>query len=101
MRSRLALVALLALAGCGGGGAPQPEPDQPPTPAQAQARAQCEVRAYDDPAVKDLIIRRNSGNDSKSVELLPDQRDAVKDATQRCLAQKGLAPRGGVERVKR
>ena len=61
--------------------------------------AQCEAAAYDDPTVKEIILQRNSGNQDAFVQLLPNQRDAVKRATQRCLRQKGLAPPGGVEPV--
>ena len=96
----LALAFVLALAACGDD-TPAPVPDVPPpgSPA-AQARAECQQQAYDDPTVKEIMRRRSSSNDVLWRYGLADENDAVADATQRCLAQRGLAPRGGVERVK-
>ena len=69
--------------------------------AYQEAKAQCQAAAYDDPQIKLILEKRTSGNDHSFVAYLPEQQDLVKAFVQKCLAQKGLAPRGGVEAIKR
>jgi hypothetical protein len=97
-RALLATLWLLVLAGCGGDAPPADTP--PPTPEQLAAQKQCQAQAYDDPAVKLLLQRRISGNEHDFVALLPEEKATVADLTRSCMARKGLAPRGGVERVR-
>jgi hypothetical protein len=84
------LTGLAALAACAS--------NAPKAPDQV-AEAQCESAAYDTPEVKRLIQLRVSTALNNN-DLLPDQRDAVRTATRKCMQQKGLAPPGGVERVR-
>lgn len=88
MRSVIALGALLLLAGCSG-------------PDMSTPQGQCEAASNDDPTVKDIMIRRNSGNSVLFVQLRQDLADARSRAILRCLRLRGLAPQGGVEPVKR
>ncbi len=88
IRAVASVVLVLLLAACGSA-AP------PPT----RAEAECRAAAYDDPAVKELENRRN-GNDTTRFGLQHDQQLALEDATRHCMQQKGLAPPGGVERVR-
>jgi hypothetical protein len=90
-------LAAFALASCGPSA---PTVNTPPlTPEQQQAQAQCESAAYDTPEVKKIMQLRMS-NDLNYNDFLPDQREAVRVAVRKCMQQKGLAPPGGVERVR-
>ncbi len=64
----------------------------------ATPQAECEAAAFDDPVVKQFIIRRTAMVEDTEY-LLRDQKLAERDATVRCMRQKGLAPPGGVERM--
>jgi hypothetical protein len=74
------------------------EPSLPP--AASEAEAQCRAHADDDPAVKAIIVR-NAGNlhlqAADQNELEVERRRAIT----RCLQARGLAPRGGVERLQK
>ena len=83
MRALTALLVLLA--GCAGR-APQ-DPQQ----------AACAAQAEDAPAVKELV-RKGLGNPNFAWSNERQLNDARSDATLACLRQRGLAPRGGVER---
>ncbi len=82
----LPFLAALAATACGG-------------PASSTPQAQCAEKAYDDPSVKDLQIRSVS-NTNTQAELQPYLKEAIADATKRCLQARGLAAPGGVEREK-
>ena len=89
MRAPL-LAALLSLAGCGPGGM-----DRAPV---ADFPAQCEAQVYDDPKVKEILMKY-----AGSVTYARQHDDALKyakiDAAHRCLQRKGVLPAGGgVER---
>ncbi len=81
----LPILCMLVLAGCADDTLPQ---------------GQCERQAYNDPTVKDLIAKGTSGGGELQADVLPLRRDAIKDATNRCLAAKGVIRPGGVERMK-
>ena len=86
----LGLLLLLVLPGCSGiGDAPADTP-----------LGQCQQQALNDPAVKEAIERANSTLQEVRVPGVRDQKFAIKQAVQRCMAAKGLAPKGGVEAVK-
>ncbi len=87
----LVLGGLALLAGCG-----PISIDQAPV---ADIPGQCERQVYDDPKVKDILMKY-----SGSVTYARQHEDALKvakeDATRRCLQRKGiLPPGGGVERA--
>ena len=89
MRRYGVLALVLAVAGCGwfaGNGGNTPE-------------AQCQRQAYDDPAVKKLTVQ---GLNQAGVDQDADfaYTKALHDATDRCLQQKGVQVRGGVEPVR-
>jgi hypothetical protein len=83
---RYFLIVLLALSGCGG-------------PPADRAQAACQRTAENDPAVKDAIERANTDLPQVRIPALRAQKDAMARAVQACLADKGSAPRGGVEPV--
>jgi len=61
----------------------------------------CEQQVYADPAVKDEIMK-GAGSDYYRNTHEADLAYAKQDALSRCLAQKGLGPKGGgVERPRR
>ncbi len=61
----------------------------------------CEQQVYADPAVKDEIMK-GAGSDFYRNTHEPALAYAKEDALSRCLAQKGLGPKGGgVERPRR
>ena len=62
-------------------------------------RAQCERKAQDDPAVQRLAGDVTSGDYMVQYNARAAQREAVRQATLRCLRLRGLAPPGGVEPV--
>ena len=84
------LVLLLPLALAAGGGLTETA-DTP--------RAQCERKAQDDPAVQQLAGDANSGDYLVQYNAQAAQREAMRQATLRCLRLRGLAPPGGVEPV--
>ena len=59
----------------------------------------CEAAANDDPKVKQILIR-GAGNPHALLEDQEVLRAARQDATLACLRNRGLIPRGGVERQK-
>jgi hypothetical protein len=59
-------------------------------------QAQCERQANDDPAVSEIYSRTN-GAYTRSGAVNEDLVVALRQATLRCLRQKGLAPPGGVQ----
>lgn len=61
-------------------------------------QAQCERQAYDDPEVR-RIYGGESGDFRQAGVPQEQLKMAVRQATVRCLQQKGLAPPGGVEPV--
>ena len=61
---------------------------------------QCERQAYNDPAVKEIIAKGTTGGGEMQADMLVQRKYAIKDATNRCLATKGLMQPGGVERRK-
>jgi hypothetical protein len=61
--------------------------------------AQCERQAYDDPAVRS-IYRSEQGNYANGATRAALQL-ALRQATVKCMRQKGLAPPSGVEPVRR
>jgi hypothetical protein len=83
---RILLLLALALAACGG-----PTEDTP--------RAQCERKAEDDPAVRQLVGALASPNDFVRFHALQEQKEVMRQAVLRCLRLRGLAPPGGVEPV--
>ncbi len=88
---RMMWLVLLALSGCAGslgGGA-----------SSDAALAQCQSRALDDPAVQTAIEHANSPLQEVRVPGVREQQFAMRQAVQRCMAAKGLAPKGGVEPV--
>jgi hypothetical protein len=90
MRQRLAGLLLLLLAGCGSN-SPDDSPD-----------AVCRRQAYDDPTVKDLTIGSTNWvqqNPLKGQSQF-EYNQALRDATDACLRQKGIQVRGGVEPVR-
>jgi hypothetical protein len=94
--TKLLLLVPVLLAGCS-----WLEPSLPPLPPPAsEAEAQCRAHADDDPAVKAIIVR-NAGNlhlqAADQNELEVERRRAIA----RCLQARGLAPRGGVERLQK
>ena len=87
---KLVLGGLALLAGCG-----PITIDQAPN---ADIPAQCERQVYDDPVVKDILMKY-----AGSVTYARQHEDALKvakvDAARRCLQRKGILPPGGaVER---
>jgi|ERR1700723_1099037 hypothetical protein len=83
----LGLLPGLLLAGCGSG-----SQDNSP-------EAQCRRAAYDDPTVKSLTVES-----LEATSINPDSdyqySTALRAATQKCLQQKGVSVRGGVEPVR-
>jgi hypothetical protein len=69
-------------------------------PSGDSSEAICRRQAYDDPKVKHLRLE-----DMETLSINPavqaDLSQAVRDATNACLRQKGVAVRGGVEAVRR
>ena len=59
-------------------------------------QAQCEQQAMNDPAVVEIYSRTN-GAYTRSGAVNEDLVVALRQATLRCLRQKGLAPPGGVQ----
>ena len=59
--------------------------------------AVCRRQAYDDPAVKNLMIVNTTAAGPQTTF---DLNLALREATQNCLRQKGVAVRGGVEPVR-
>jgi len=62
-------------------------------------QAECRRQAYDDPTVKQLIIR-GLGQSGANPQSQFDYEKALNDATVACLKKKGIAVRGGVEQVR-
>jgi len=62
-------------------------------------QAQCERQANDDPAVLEIYSRTN-GAYTQSGTVNQDLVAALREATLRCMRQKGLAPPGGVQPVR-
>ena len=58
------------------------------------------IHPYNDPAVKEIIAKGTSGGGEMQADMLVQRKYAIKDATNRCLATKGLMQPGGVERRK-
>lgn len=87
---RMIWLALLGLAGCAGMG---------DTPTDMPL-GQCQRQALNDPAVKTAIEHANSSLQEVRVPGVREQEFATRQAVQRCMAAKGLAPKGGVEAVK-
>ncbi len=56
--------------------------------------AVCERQVYDDPVVKDLILK-GAGSENFRLENTERLKYAKIDASRRCLQQKGLLPPGG------
>jgi hypothetical protein len=83
---RAALLLALLLGACGG------EDNTP--------QAQCRRQAYDDPQARQLMTLRLS-SEGANVDLAPRYEQAVRQAEERCLTARGLAPRGGVAPVVR
>jgi len=81
----LPILCVVLLAGCADDSTPQ---------------GQCEAQAYNDPTVKDLIAKGTSGGGELQQDIMDSRKEAVKAATNRCLAAKGLIRGGGVERLK-
>lgn len=81
----LPILCLLLLAACAQDPGPQGE---------------CEREAYNDPAVKRMIAEGTSGGGELQADLLNQRKYAIRDATNRCLAAKGVIRPGGVERLK-
>jgi hypothetical protein len=84
---RWLLVPLLALplACCNSGNTPQ---------------AECERQAEQDPAVRAIYSGTNGDYSSSLYQAYYDLREAKRQATLRCLREKGLAAPGGVQPVK-
>ncbi len=87
MRRHCVWPLVVILVGCGWGGQGNgPE-------------AECRRQAYDDPAVKSLTIRRLAESaPNPDADFAYTQ--AMRNATQACLRQKGIQVRGGVEPVR-
>jgi hypothetical protein len=68
-------------------------------PAGNTPQAECRRQAYDDPTVKQLIIR-GMGEGGASPQTQFDYEKALHDATVACLKKKGVTVRGGVEPVR-
>lgn len=83
-----ALLALLLLAGCGG-----------EAPSDT-ALGECQRQAVEDPTVQAAIVDANTSLQGVRMQGVHDLAVARQAAVQRCLAAKGLAPKGGVEPVK-
>ncbi len=81
----LPILCVVLLAGCADDSTPQ---------------GQCEAQAYNDPTVKDLIAKGTSGGGELQEDIVGPRKEAIKAATNRCLAAKGLIRGGGVERMK-
>jgi hypothetical protein len=62
-------------------------------------QAQCEQQAMNDPAVVEIYSRTNGAYTRSGTENA-DLVAAKRQATLRCLRQKGLAPPGGVQPVR-
>jgi hypothetical protein len=62
-------------------------------------QAQCERQAMEDPAVAEIYTRTNGYYTMSGTENA-DLVAAKRQATLRCMRQKGLAPPGGVQPVK-
>lgn len=69
-------------------------------PPQNSVEAACRQSAYDDPDVKDAILRSNSQMQQVRGPALIELEQLVQTKTRHCLAVQGLAPPGGVESVK-
>ena len=87
----LSLLPLLALAACAPALPEVASPDVPP---------QCQDQVYADPAVKAAIISANNQDSQIRMPGLATQKQAIAVALRRCLSERGLAPRGGVEPIK-
>jgi hypothetical protein len=85
MRPALLLLALLSLAACG---APRDESQQ----------AKCDREAWNDPKVKDLMVRSQASAWLYQANL-PTIRTLHDQAKFKCLAEHGLAVPGGVQPV--
>ena len=84
---RLVLALALLAAGCSRG------------PTDNSPQAACARQADNDPVVAD-IVRRGAGTEFYRWDNEKKLAQAKQDATTRCLRARGLAPRGGVERLK-
>ena len=83
------ILLLVALAGCA------IHLDQAPV---ADVPAQCEAQVYQDPLVKDLLMK-SVGSDTFARQHEDELKYAKVDAAHRCMQRKGIAPAGGgVER---
>ena len=89
---RAVWLALLALCGCAGMSGGGDAADNTPL-------AQCQRQALSDPAVQTAIEHANSMLQEVRVPGVREQKFAMRQAVQRCMAAKGLAPKGGVEPV--
>jgi hypothetical protein len=87
MKRQAGLLLLITLAACASG------------PRDDSAEAACRRQAYDDPKVKSLLIQ-NLGWSAPDPNLYLAINNAMRDATQKCLQDKGIATRGGVESVR-
>ena len=84
MTARLAVLLPLLLVGCTvGGNTPE---------------AECRREAYNDPSVKEIYGNSN-GNYTQAGTIQAQLKMAMRQATLKCLREKGLAPPGGVEPV--
>ena len=88
-----ALVVVMLLAGCGG----PPKPSFEAALPQSPITAECERGVYDDPVVKDLLLK-SAGSEVFEHEHIEDMKRAKQDATLSCLRRRGLVRSGGVER---
>ncbi|HTW73190.1 MAG TPA: hypothetical protein VME47_25155 [Acetobacteraceae bacterium] len=88
-RSGVWLLLALSLAGCSSWF----------EPAGNSPEAVCRRQAYDDPTVKQIIVR-SMGQPSANPQTQFDYEKALRDATNACLKKKGIAVRGGVEPVR-
>jgi hypothetical protein len=84
----LGLLASPLLAGCGIWGSQDNSPE-----------GQCRRQAYDDPTVKSLTVE-SLGQSADNPDSDYQYNVALRAATQKCLQQKGIATRGGVEPVR-
>lgn len=87
MRSALAVMLLLGLAACA-------------SATTSPAEEDCRRRAYDDPAVRDALLRSNSQQQQIRGPALIELDGLVRQKTRQCLGAEGVIPRGGVEPVK-
>jgi hypothetical protein len=68
-------------------------------PSGNSVEAVCSRQAYDDPTVKQVMIR-SMGEPSANPQTQFDYEKALRDATNACLRKRGVAVRGGVEPVR-